>query len=143
MKRQSLLWMLLMCCIGFLQAEPFTFTVQGKKKTYNQLKFVNDTRQTNFRCRLSVVPPVEDNKEAADDAEKANDKAETANDQPMYFNLKGAGDSDACMVNIKRGSQLTVDLPKDFPAKASFTVEYKEFPLYHAIIIHILEESEF
>ena len=103
------------------------FTAEGPEKSYNQIRIVNETSQENFRCQLVVLNDDNSIKE-------------------LYgiYELKEKGDSDSNTNRFKQGTRFGIQLPNDFPAEVSFVIEYKDFPLFDAIIIHLHDKnSEF
>ena len=127
MKKLFLL-MLLICGVNLAQAERFIFTVGGDESSYNQVKIINETTQKDFRVRVVFI----------------NDENDKTKDEVLgIYNLKEPGDSDFCNKKVKREQKLGIDMPKDFKAEVSFSVEYKDYPLFDAIVIHITETSEF
>lgn len=103
------------------------FTAEGPEKSYNQIRIVNETSQENFRCQLVVLNDDNSIKE-------------------LYgiYELKEKGDSDSNTNRFKQGTRFGIQLPNDFPVEVSFVIEYKDFPLFDAIIIHLHDKnSEF
>ena len=101
-----------------------TFTIEGPEKSYNQIRIINETSQTNFAVRVSRL-----------------DKYNSTKNVYGVFYLKEKNDGD--MVSdrnrIKRGDQIVIEMPYDFPTKVYFSIEYKDYPLWDAIVIHIYD----
>lgn len=109
----------------FAQKE-MTFMVAGPESTYNQVRVVNETSLENFNCRVVIY----------DDKSQAE----------VYgsYELKEKGDSDSNTKNldrIKKGSTIGVQLPKSIKKKLSFYVEYKDYPLFDVIVIHLTDKG--
>lgn len=103
------------------------FVVEGPEETYNQIRVVNETSHPNFNCRIVVL----------------NDDEST---QRVYgvFNLNGRETANSQLESIERGTKLGIQLPKDLPDGISFYVEYKDYPIFDFIIIHLIDStSEF
>lgn len=101
-----------------------SFTIEGPEETYNQIRVINETSQVNFRCRVVVM--------------NSDDTTER-----VYgiYNLKGYNDNDSNTDRIDRGKRIGIELPKDFSAELSFSVEYKDYPFFDAILIHLYDKS--
>ena len=102
-----------------------TLTIGGYEKSYNQIRVVNNTSQEKFRCRISVI-----HKNGSQDVFGI-----------FYLSEKNDTDSNTNSNRIKRGEQIVIEMPKDFPVKTSFSLEYKDFPLWDVILIHIYDET--
>ncbi len=103
-----------------------TLTIEGSEDSYNQIRVINETSQENFYCRVSVIR-----------------KGKTKKEVYSIFELKGKKDIDS-KTNINRiqqGEQIVIEMPKNFPVKVSFSLEYKDYPLWDAILIHIYDET--
>jgi hypothetical protein len=113
----------------FAQQPMLTFTVKGEEKTYNQVQVVNETSYTDFHCRVVVLN--------ADSTEK-----EVYGD----YVLKEKGDSDSNTKSgtnsrIKKDSLLGIKFPKNFKEEVSFFVEYKDYPAFDVIVIHLTDKD--
>jgi len=113
----------------FAQQPMLTFTVKGEEKTYNQVQVVNETSYTDFHCRVVVLN--------ADSTEK-----EVYGD----YVLKEKGDSDSNTKSgtnsrIKKDSLLGIKFPKNFKEEVSFFVEYKDYPMFDIIVIHLTDKD--
>lgn len=99
-----------------------SFVVKGPERVYNQIRVVNHTHQDNFSCRVVFLN--DDN---------------TIREQYGVYQLKGYEDSDSNSIDVHRGERIGIQLQKDFPIEVSFDVEYKDYPFFDAILIHINE----
>ena len=130
MKKSILLIFLLMAATAAFTQNEMSFVVEGYSPYYNQVRIVNETSFSNFHCRLVYLN--EDN---------------TTKEVFGHFELKGRGDVDTNTENrnvISKGSLMAIQFPKDFNKEVSFLVEYKDFPMLHAIIIHLTSpDSEY
>ena len=105
------------------------FVIEGPEKSYNQIRVVNETSQSDFDCRVAVL----------------NDD-ESMNYVYGVYHLKERNDidSNSDTNRVRRGTKLAVQMPKDFPVEVSAFVEYKDYPFYDIIIIHLTDTtSEF
>lgn len=113
----------------FAQQPMLTFKVKGEEKTYNQVQVVNETSYADFHCRVVVLN--------ADSTEK-----EVYGD----YVLKEKGDSDSNTKSgtnsrIKKDSLLGIKFPKNFKEEVSFFVEYKDYPMFDIIVIHLTDKD--
>ena len=105
------------------------FVIEGPEESYNQIRVVNETSQSDFDCRVAVL----------------NDD-ESMNYVYGVYHLKERNDidSNSDTNRVRRGTKLAVQMPKDFPVEVSAFVEYKDYPFYDIIIIHLTDTtSEF
>ena len=111
--------------VVFAQRE-MNFVVDGPEKAYNQVRVVNETSYENFHCRVVILNDDKTVKEVYGD-----------------FELKEKGDSDSNTQrgSIKKGSLLGIQFPKSFTGEASFYVEYRDYPLFDVIIIHLTNKD--
>ena len=119
---KKLFFILLACLMttGLMAKSKMTFVVAGEEESYNMIKVVNETAMDDITCRVVIV---ED-----DDSVAA-----------VYgiYKLKGRYDSDACAKRVWRGTRLGVQMPNDFKKEVSFSVEYKDYPVWDMIIIYL------
>lgn len=119
---KKLFFILLACLMttGLMAKSKMTFVVAGEEESYNMIKVVNETAMDDITCRIVIV---ED-----DDSVAA-----------VYgiYKLKGRYDSDACAKRVWRGTRLGVQMPNDFKKEVSFSVEYKDYPVWDMIIIYL------
>ena len=97
-----------------------TFVVAGPEKSYNQIKVVNHTSLPEFQCRVCRLN--EDN---------------SIKTVSGFYNLKGYDDIDSNTDRVKRGERIGIQMPNDFPVEVTFTIEYRDYPFYDAIIIYV------
>lgn len=113
----------------FAQQQIMSFEVKGDEKSYNQVRVVNETSCTNFHCRVVLLNEDKSVKDVYGD-----------------YELKEKGDSDANTKSgnesrIKKGEWLGVQFPKNFTEEVSFFVEYKDYPLFDVIVIHLTDKG--
>ena len=129
MKKTILSVFLMMAAVAVFAQKDMTFTVEGPEKSYNQVRIVNETPYTDFHCRVVVLNDDKTVKEIYGD-----------------YELKEKGDSDSNTKSggssrIKKGQQLGVKFPKNFPGEVSFYVEYKDYPAFDVIVIHLTDKD--
>ena len=127
MKRTILSVMLLLAATAvFAQQEMQTFVVEGSEKSYNQVRVVNETSYQNFHCRVVILNEDSTVKDVYGDVE---------------LKEKGDSDSNTQRGSIKKGSLLGIQFPKSFTGETSFFVEYKDYPLFDVIVIHLTDKG--
>ncbi len=130
MKKAISLVVFLMAAVSvFAQQEKMTFVVEGPEDFYNQVRVVNETPYTDFHCRVVILNDDKTVKEVYGD-----------------YELKEKGDSDSNTKSgkenrIPKGAQLAVKFPKNFQKELDFYVEYRDFPLFDVIIIHLTDKD--
>ena len=130
MKRILLFALFLMAAMSvFAQQEIMNFEVKGPEKSYSQVKVVNETSYENFHCRVVILNANSTVKEVYGD-----------------YVLNERGDSDANTKNgrderVKKGSLLGVQFPKSFTGEVSSFVEYKRYPMFDVIVIHLTDKG--
>ena len=130
MKRIFLSALLLMAAVSvFAQQEMKSFEVKGFEKSYNQVKVVNETSYQNFHCRVVILNADSTVKEVYGDYE-LNEKGDSDT------NTKSGKDS-----RIPQGALLGIQFPKSFTGETSFFVEYKDYPLFDVIVIHLTNKD--
>lgn len=113
----------------FAQQEIQTFVVGGGEKSYNQVKVVNETSYTDFHCRVVILNDDNTVKEVYGD-----------------YELKEKGDTDSNTKNgknsrIPQGALLGIQFPKNFTGETSYFVEYRDYPVFDVIIIHLTDKG--
>ena len=113
----------------YAQQGIMSFEVQGHEKSYNQVKVVNETSYENFHCRVVIL-----------------NSDSTVKDVYGDYVLKERWDSDSNTKSgkesrIKQGALLGIQFPKSFTGETSFFVEYKDYPLFDVIIIHLTDKG--
>ncbi len=130
MKKTILSVLLMLATVAvFAQQQIMSFEVKGDEKSYNQVRVVNETSYTNFHCRVVILNEDKSVKDVYGD-----------------YELKEKGDSDANTKSgsesrIKKGEWLGVQFPKNFTEEVSFFVEYKDYPLFDVIVIHLTDKG--
>lgn len=130
MKKTILSVLLMLATVAvFAQQQIMSFEVKGDEKSYNQVRVVNETSCTNFHCRVVLLNEDKSVKDVYGD-----------------YELKEKGDSDANTKSgnesrIKKGEWLGVQFPKNFTEEVSFFVEYKDYPLFDVIVIHLTDKG--
>ncbi len=112
----------------FAQRE-MNFVVEGPERSYNQIRVVNETSYTDFHCRVVVLNDDKTVKEVYGD-----------------YELKEKGDSDSNTKGgkgsrIQKGARLGVKFPKNFQHELSFYVEYRDYPAFDVIVIHLTDKD--
>jgi len=129
MKKTILSVLFLMAATAVFAQKEMTFVVEGPENSYNQVRIVNETSQENFHCRVVVLNEDKTVKEVYGD-----------------YKLKEKGDSDSNTKGtknerIQKGTPLAVKFPKDFKHELSFYVEYRDYPLFDVIVIHLTDKD--
>lgn len=129
MKKTILSVLFLMAATAVFAQKEMTFVVDGPEQSYNQVRVVNETSLENFHCRVVVLNDDKTVKEVYGD-----------------YELKEKGDSDSNTKGTKnsrlqKGSQLAVKFPKNFQHELSFYVEYRDYPLFDVIVIHLTDKD--
>lgn len=130
MKRMFLfLCVMMVSATVFAQKQMMTFKVKGDEKSYNQVRVVNETSYSDFHCRVVVL-----------------DADSSVNNVYGDYELKEKGDSDSntksgANSRIQKGSLLGIQFPKSFTEEVSFFVEYKDYPMFDVIVIHLTDKD--
>lgn len=132
MKRLFILLAAVMMVAGVMAQEEvkvigknkMAFTVRGPERKYNQIRVVNHTSLPELKCR--VVYLNQDN---------------TVKELYGEYTLKGYDDTDSNSNDVKRGYRIGIQMSNDCPVDVSFSIEYKDYPFYDAILIYINEQS--
>lgn len=127
MKKSILLFVLAMAAMSVFAQNNMTFVVEGPEKSYNQVRVVNETSLENFNCRVVILNEDKSMKEVYGN-----------------FQLKKKGSSDSNTKSVDRipqGSLLGIQFLKNFTGDVSFFVEYKDYPLFDVIIIHLTDKG--
>jgi len=127
MRKLTFIIMLLLAGVSGIKAQKMSFTVAGPEETYNQIRVVNETSETDFTCRVVVV--LGENDEASEVF--------------GVFNLKEHGDHDAKTKWLKRGTKLVLEMPNDFPENVTMAIEYLDRPLFDIVVIHLTNADAF
>jgi len=129
MKKTIFSLFFLMAATALFAQKDMTFVVEGPEQSYNQVRVVNETPYTDFHCRVVILNDDKTVKEVYGD-----------------YELKEKGDSDSNTKSAKesripKGAQLGVKFPKNFDHELSFYVEYRDFPVFDVIIIHLTDKD--
>lgn len=124
MKRFILLIALAIAAIMVSAQEKMIFVIEGPEDTYNQIRVINETSADQLRCRVVVLDE--------------NDQIKSEYGQ---YNIVGQGRWDSNTDRIQRGTRLGIQMPQDFTTELSFTVEYKDYPFFDAILIHLTDKA--
>ena len=116
---------LALCAAVAIACAQMTFTVQGPENRYNQIRVVNETSRTDFKCRIIIL-----NEDGSDSSEVYG-----------VYELKEKGDSDSNTKKISKGTKLKIQKPKDFPVELDFMVEYKDYPMFDVVIVHLFDKG--
>ena len=149
MRKFIILGLLSLFGLYSLAAQHITIEIEGPETEYNQVRVVNGTSQENFRCR--VVRLTTEGKQGETFAIGVSDEEETEVGKNRFgekvrygvYYLKEKGDSDSKTNWVYQGDRFMIDLPKDFPVEVSYTIEYKNLPLFDVVIIHLFDTNEF
>ena len=126
MRKCIILGLLSLFGLYSLAAQHITIEIEGPETEYNQVRVVNGTSQENFRCRVV----------------RLTTEGKQGETYGVYY-LKEKGDSDSKTNWVYQGDRFMIDLPKDFPVEVSYTIEYKNLPLFDVVIIHLFDTNEF
>jgi len=129
MKKTILSVVMILAATAVFAQKDITFEVKGPEVSYNQVRVVNETPYTDFHCRVVILNEDKSVKEVYGD-----------------YELKEKGDSDsntkgAKKDRIKRGEQLAVKFPKNFNKELSFYIEYRDYPGFDVIVIHLTDKD--
>ena len=100
------------------------FTVGGPEERYNQIRVINHTSLPEFKCR--VVYLNDDN---------------TVKSLFGEYSLKGYDDNDSNANDLRRGYRIGIQMANDCPIDVTFSIEYKDYPFYDAILIYVTDHS--
>lgn len=124
MKRFMLLIALAVTTVMISAQEKMIFVIEGPEEMYNQIRVINETSADQLRCRVVVLDE--------------NDQIKSEYGQ---YNVVGQGRWDSNTDRISRGTKLGIQMPQDFTGELSFTVEYKDYPFFDAILIHLTDKA--
>jgi len=100
--------------------QDMVFVVEGPEDSYNHLRVVNETSLESLKCRVVVLNEDKSIKEIYSE-----------------FEFKERGATLKGKKGITRGTVLGVQFPKELTEKPSFSVEYKDFPMFDLVVIHL------
>lgn len=129
MKKTILSVLFLMAVTAVFAQNDISFEVKGPEVSYNQVRVVNETPYTDFHCRVVLL----------------NDD-KTVREVYGDYELKEKGDSDSNTKGgkksrIKQGEKLGVKFPKNFNKELSFYIEYRDYPGFDVIVIHLTDKD--
>jgi len=122
--KKSLLLIVAALLATFAVNAKIIFTVEGPESSYNQIWLVNETSQTGFQCRVTVL----------------NDDESIKKVYGLYT-LKELNDKDSNTSKIEKGAKIGIEMPGDFPVETDYSIEYKDFPLFDVIIVHLFDKN--
>lgn len=120
MRRISFIIAVLACAMSAMAQERMSFVIEGSEQEYNQIRVVNRTSEVSLHCRVVTL--------------NADDEITSVYGE---YTLDGYEDSDSNTSRIQRGTKLGIQLPEDFVKPLSFSVEYKDYPIFDVIIIYL------
>ena len=120
MRRISFIIAVLACAMSAMAQERMSFVIEGSEQEYNQIRVVNRTSEVSLHCRVVTL--------------NADDEITSVYGE---YTLDGYEDSDSNTSRIQRGTKLGIQLPEDFGKPLSFSVEYKDYPIFDVIIIYL------
>lgn len=120
MRKISCILFAMMMALSVNAKSKMTFVVSGPEQSYNQIRVINETSLDDITCRVVIV--------------EGEDKVAA-----VYgiYNLYGKFGSDTNTKRVWRGTTLGVQMPNDFKGDLAFDVEYKDYPLFDIIVIHL------
>ena len=125
MKRLLFAILALIMALGMMAAEKMTFVVAGPESRYNQIRVMNETSKSGaISCRVVTL--------------KDNDEVDTVYG---FYELKGRNDIDSNSGFVEQGTKVGIQFPNDFKSELSFTIEYKDYPFFDVIIIHLRDKD--
>ena len=119
----------MMAAMAVFAQREMNFVVEGPEKSYNQVRVVNETPYEDFHCRVVILNEDKTVKEVYGDYE---------------LNEKGDSDSNTKVSKgdrIQKGARLGVIFPKNFQHDLSFYVEYRDYPAFDVIVIHLTDKD--
>ena len=129
MKKTILSVLFLIAATAVFAQKDMSFVVEGPEQSYNQIRVVNETSLENFNCRVVILNDDKTVKEVYGDYE-LKEKGDSDS------NTKGTKDN-----RVQKGTQLAVKFPKNFQHELSFYVEYRDYPLFDVIVIHLADKD--
>lgn len=110
--------------VSMTAQEKFSFVIAGDEDTYNQVRVINRSSVMDLPCRVVIL----------DD----ND-----NILSVYgvYTLKGYDSSDSNTERIKRGTKIGLQFPKDFDHELIYSVEYRDYPLFDAVVVVLYDKD--
>ena len=112
-----------------LTAKDSFLKIEGPEKSYNQIRIVNESSITSFKCRVSILKDL------------GNGKFEKDFVYGIYT-LDGDGDTDSITNKINRGKYFVVEFEEKDKDKFSYYVDYQDNPFFDVVRIHVVDKSE-
>ena len=110
--------------VSAVAQEKMKFVIEGSEDTYNQIWVVNKTSVDHFRCRVLIL-----------------DENDQIRSEYGVYEFTSRRDSDSNTDRIRRGTKIGIQLPEDFTHEVSFSVEYRDFPLFDAVVIYLRDKD--
>ena len=125
MKKMFLFMAAAMMSVMVMAQEKMVFDVEGPEERYDCVRINNETSYDIPRVRVVVLD------------EKENLKSVCG-----VFEFKGKKDNDSKYVHVYRGTKLGIQLPEGFEGQLSYSVEFKDYPGFDMILIHLFDYHE-
>lgn len=122
--KRFLLMILSLVAMNMMAQEKFAFVIQGSERTYNQVRVINRTSLQDICCRVVVL--------------NGNDSILSTYG---VYNMSGYDDADTNTNRITRGTKIGVQFPTDFKHELSYTVEYRDYPFFDAVVIILTDKQ--
>ena len=114
-------------CFASIHAESIKFKVEGPESSYNQVRIINNTKNSYFECKVYLLDLQEDSRFII-------------RNQIGTLHLKGEGDTDSCSCKVLRNSYLGVSVPDEF--EVFYRISYRDYPFFDVVEIY-LSDTEF
>ena len=124
MRRLFFILVAAMMAAGMMAQDKLSFVIAGSEEDYNQIRIVNETSEPYFHCRVVVL-----------------DKDDKIVSEYGEYYLNGIGDIVMHTHRISRGTKIGIQLPADSDMDLDFSVEYRDLPIFDAIVIHLRDKS--
>ena len=127
MKKFFFLLATVLLAANMVAQEKFSFVIEGSEQTYNQIRVINKTSLQDIRCRVVVL-----------------DDQDAILSVYGIYNMNGYDDADSNTDRISRGTKIGLQFPEDFDHALLYSVEYKDYPFFDAVVITLYDQdSEF
>jgi hypothetical protein len=124
MKKMFLFMAAAMMSVMVMAQEKMVFTVEGPEDVYNRVRINNESSYDSLRVRVVVL-----------------DEAENMRSVYGVYEFAGKHDTDSKLARVNRGTKLGIQLPEDFSGELSYSVEYKDYPGFDVVLIHLFDKS--
>ena len=125
MKKLFLLLALAVTSLMAAAQDKMIFVIEGPEQTYNQIRVINETSMDEIHCRVVVL-----------------DDSNQIKSEYGQYNVIGKGKWDSNTDRISRGTRLGIQMPQNFEGELAFTIEYKDYPFFDAILIHLTDKAD-